>query len=156
MRTPTPLPRLAGPLLCALLAACDGTTSALGPRAGVDELTATTGGAVTVGGQTSAALVGRWSRVDGVAPGVLVETTFTFLSGGSGARAVVTRTALGAVVSEDRQAFTWTAGGGLLLLRFPSPVPGGETIVRAGFAVDVGLSGTTLRLDGIAYRRAGA
>jgi hypothetical protein len=162
MRTPTAAvpPRAAAvagtllvALLVALLTACEGTTSALGPPLGGSELTATTGGTVTVGGQTSAALVGRWSRVDGVAPGVLVETSFTFLSGGSGARTVITRSALGAVLSEDRQPFTWSAGAGVLLIRFPGPV--GETILRASFAVDAGLSGTTLRLDGISYRRAG-
>ena len=145
---------VAAALALAASTACDGTTSALGPGQPTTELAATTGGNVTVGGKTAGALLGRWTRVDGVSPGVLVETTFTFVSGGSGARTVVTRTALGAVISEDRQPFTWTAGAGVLLVRFPGVV--GETILRASFAVDTGLSGTTLRLDGVPYRRAGA
>ena len=116
-----------------LLAACEGTTSVLGPRGA--ELTATTGSSsgFTVGATAGASLVGRWTRIDGSPPGVLVETTFSFLSGGSGSRVVVTRTALGAVIAEDRQPFTWTAGGGVLVIRLQSAV--GETIVRASYAV---------------------
>lgn len=129
---------------------CEGTTSALGPDGA--QLTATTGTAGTVGGRTGAAVVGRWTRVDAASPGVVVETTFAFLDGGQGVRTIVTRTALGGVVAVDRQAFAWTGGGGVLVLRFPGPV--GDTIVRAAFSVETELAGTTLRLDGVAYRRA--
>ena len=146
--------RLAGAAAaCALLGAvgCEGTTSVLGPDGA--EVIATTGGTgLTVGGRTAAALLGRWTRVDAESAGVVVETTFTFLDGGQGVRTVVTRTALGGVVAEDRQPFAWSGGGGVLLLRFPGPV--GETTVRATFAVETELTGTTLRLDGLPYRRA--
>ena len=135
----------------ALLAGCEGTTSVLGP--GGAELAATTGGAgITVGALAGESLVGRWTRVDGAAPGVIVETTFNFLGGGSGSRVIVTRTALGAVLAEDRQPFTWTAGGGVVMLRIQGAL--GETILRASFAVQSDLTGTTLRLDGLPYRRA--
>ena len=137
-------------LAASLLAACEGTTSVLAP--GEVELSARTGGATTVAGLSGEALLGRWTRVDGAAPGVIVETTFSFLSGGSGARVVVTRTALGAVIAEDRQSFTWTAGGGLVLIRIPGAF-GSETILRAAFAVEQDLTGATLRLDGLPYRR---
>jgi hypothetical protein len=142
---------LAAPFAALLLAACEGTSSLAGP--GEVELSARTGGALTVGGLTGEALVGQWTRVDGTAPGVLVETTFSFLRGGSGARVVTTRTALGGVIAEDRQAFTWSAGGGVLLIRLPGAF-GSETILRASFAVEADLTGTTLRLDGLRYRRA--
>jgi hypothetical protein len=160
MRRPHLALSLAAPLLAATalaataLAACEGTTSVLGPRG--TELSATTGagggGAFTVGGLSGGSLVGRWTRVDGVAPGVIVETTFSFLGGGSGSRVVVTRTALGAVIAEDRQPFTWSAGAGVLVIRIAGPV--GETVLRASFAVETDLTGTTLRLDGLPYRRA--
>ena len=134
----------------ALLAGCEGTTSVLGP--GGAELAATTGGAgITVGALAGESLVGRWTRVDGAAPGVIVETTFSFLGGGGGARVIVTRTALGAVIAEDRQPFTWTAGAGVLVIRLAGTL--GETVLRASFAVEQGLTGATLRLDGLPYRR---
>ena len=138
-------------LAAPLLVACEGTTSIAGP--GAVELSARTGGAVTVAGLAGESLVGRWTRVDGVAPGVLVETTFSFLGGGTGARVVITRTALGAVISEDRQPFTWTAGGGVVMIRIAGAL-GSETILRTSFAVEADLTGTTLRLDGLPYRRA--
>ena len=141
---------LAAPVAALLLAACEGTTSLTAP--GEVELSARTGGALTVGGLAGESLLGRWTRVDGVAPGVIVETTFSFLGGGTGARVVVTRTALGAVIAEDRQPFTWTAGGGVLLIRIPGAL-GSETILRASFAVERDLLGTTLHLDGLPYRR---
>lgn len=134
------------------LAGCEETTSALGPEGAT--FVATTGTAVTVGGQTGVALLGRWTRVDASTPGVLVETTFTFLDGGRGARSVVTRSALGAAIAEGIEPFSWTGGGGVLILRFAGPL--GETVVRASFAVETELTGTTLRLDGRAYRRAGS
>jgi hypothetical protein len=135
--------------LATLLAACEGTTSLVGPRD--TQLVATTGGAFTVGGLAGESLLGRWTRVEGAGPGVIVETTFSFLSGGTGARVVVTRTALGAVIAEDRQPFTWTAGAGVLVLRIAGAL--GETVLRASFAVEQDLTGATLRLDGLPYRR---
>ena len=135
--------------LATLLAACEGTTSVVGPRDG--QLAATTGGALTVGGLAGQSLVGRWTRVDAPGLGVNVETTFSFLSGGTGSRVVVTRTALGAVIAEDRQPFTWTAGAGVLVIRLAGML--GETVLRASFAVEQELTGATLRLDGLPYRR---
>jgi hypothetical protein len=136
-----------------LLVACDGTTSVLGPQG--SELSVKTGGTFTVGASDSRSLVGRWTRVEGTpgtVGGVLVETTFSFLGDGSGSRVSVTRTALGAVIAEDRQPFTWTAGASVLVIRIRGAV--GETILRASFVIDNGLTGTTLTLDGLPYRRA--
>jgi hypothetical protein len=136
-----------------LLAACDGTTSVLDPRGGTD-LTVRTGGSFTIGASDSRALVGRWTRVEGTpgTGGVLVETTFSFVGDGSGSRVNVTRTALGAVIAEDRQPFTWTAGASVLVIRIQGPV--GETILHASFVIQSDVTGTTLKLDGLPYRRA--
>ena len=145
---------LVAPLAAAAVAACDGTTSLLAP--GDQQLVVSTGagGSFTPGGTTAEALVGRWTRVEGEtgAGGITVETTFSFVGGGTGSRVVVTRTALGAVIAEDRQPFTWTAGAALVTMRLPTGT--GEQIVRASFSVERDVTGTTLRLDGQRYRRA--
>ncbi len=145
---------LVAPLAAAALAACDGTTSLLAP--GEHQLAISTGGSFTPGGTTAEALVGRWTRVEGdsrAGGGALtVETTFSFVGGGTGSRVVVTRTALGAVIAEDRQPFTWTAGAALVTMRIPTGT--GDQIVRASFSVEQDVTGTTLRLDGQRYRRA--
>jgi predicted small secreted protein len=146
------LATLAVAAVATLLAACDGTTSALGPDG--SDLSVRTGGSFTVGAGDSRSLVGRWTRVEGTGGtgSVLVETTFSFLGDGSGSRVTVTRTALGAVIAEDRQPFTWTAGASVLLIRIQGPV--GETILHASFVIQSDVTGTTLNLDGQPYRRA--
>jgi hypothetical protein len=156
MRTPTPAPVARAAARAALLAVtlaalagCEGTTSAVGPQQ--VEFAATTGGDALAGGRTSNALVGRWTRIEDDAAGLLVETTFTFVGDGTGTRTVVTRSVLGAVLAVDRAPFRWSGGGGVLVLRFAGPF--GDAIVRATFAVETELAGTTLHLDGRRYRR---
>lgn len=143
---------LVAPLAVALGACADGRTGALlGPPPAI---AATTGGSgTTPGGATAGALVGRWTRLDA---GGTTETSFAFGGDGSGTRITVLRTALGAVISTDAQPFRWTAGGGIVVFRFPAPGNvGAEQVLRASFRVDQAIGGTTLVLDGVAYGRAG-
>jgi hypothetical protein len=143
---------------CAALAACDDSSNIEGVLAP----SAISGGAV--GGGTGGALsgsvvgqvplVGSWTRVSG-GGAVLTDQTWTFASGGVGTRTTTTRTALGVVLAVEQQAFTWDAGGGILLLRFQRD-GATEALVRASYAVRIDLTGTVLRLDGLDYLRAGS
>lgn len=143
------LAALAAPFALALGACAEGkTANLLEPP----DVVISTTGAGTPGGFTSNALVGRWTRLEGNGT---TEITFAFQSDGSGSRTTVQRTPLGAAIATDQQPFRWSAGAGVLILTFPGPgTLGSQTIVRATFRVEQGLTGTVLVLDGATYGRA--
>ncbi|MDF1505909.1 hypothetical protein [Roseisolibacter sp. H3M3-2] len=140
----------------ALPAACDGTSTVDGVLA-PSALSGAAGGAVggaTVVPRGTAALVGSWTRVASGAPGVLVEQTFLFSADGSGQRLTVSRTALGVALAAEQQRFTWTAGGGVLSLRFERAGTA-TALVRASYQLLLDATGTVLRIDGVEYLRTG-
>jgi hypothetical protein len=145
------------PLLAALLGACDGTSTVegvLAPSALSAGAGTTLGGAGGVVARGTAPLIGSWTRVSGAGTGVLTEQTFVFFEGGAGARLTVTRTALGVALATEQQPFAWSAGGGVLLLRFQRP-GAADTLLRASYLLLVDVTGTVLRLDGLDYQRTG-
>jgi hypothetical protein len=154
---PAPARPLLGALLALLLAGCDGTQtvdgilapSALGGSAGG----VSGGGSVTVVRGTGE-LLGSWVRVSGSGAGVLVEQTFTFGPDGSGVRTTITRTAFGAAIATEQAPFTWSAGAGILQLRFPRD-GAADTVVRASYVLLADVASTVLRLDGTEYVRIG-
>ena len=141
--------------VAATLAGCDGATpieATTGPG-GATVLVGTAGSALAAGIGASD-LLGRWTRVGAAAGGgVVTEVTWSFVGGGTGARTTATRTLLGVALAVDQAPFTWTAGGGVLLLRFPQST-GLDVVLRATYRVEAGLTGTALRLDGETYARA--
>jgi hypothetical protein len=153
-------PAVAGLLLpiAAALAACDGTSTVEGVLA-PSALSGTVGGGTAGGGAVVArgvaALQGSWTRVSASGPGVLVEQTFVFAGDGTGTRITVTRTALGIALAAETQRFDWTAGAGVLSLRFDR-AGAATAVVRASYQLLLDATGTVLRLDGQDYLRTGS
>jgi hypothetical protein len=136
--------------------ACDDSSTIDGILAPSAISSGTTGASGATGGLAGVAvgrtpLLGSWTRVTGQ-DGVLTVQTWTFASGGSGARTTTTRTQLGVVLAVEQQAFAWDAGAGVLLLRFQR-AGATEAVVRVSYAVRIDLTGTVLRLDGLDYLR---
>ena len=154
--------RLAASLLALVVVGCDDGTFAgsLGPT-GATLVSVGGGGRGTFAGSTTtgtsaAALVGRWTHVESSGPGgsgVLTRMEWTFGSDGSASRVVTTLTALGQVIAVDRAAGRWTGGGGIVSITLASAPSTPSVTLRARFAVEAGLTGTTLVLDGLRYQR---
>jgi hypothetical protein len=137
-------------------AACDDSSSidaVLAPSALSGSVAGGSAGGLAVAGPTQVSLVGSWTRITH-AGAVLTEQTWTFASDGSGARATIARSPLGAPLTVEQQPFAWDAGGGILLLRFRG-VGAPATTVRAAYGLRTELTRTVLRLDGLDYVRTG-
>ncbi|AHG88623.1 hypothetical protein J421_1086 [Gemmatirosa kalamazoonensis] len=149
-------------LLALTVAGCDDGTFAgsLGPTGATLVSVGDRGGGTFAGstttGTSAAALVGRWTHVEASGPGgggLLTRIEWTFGSDGSASRVVTTLTPLGQAVAVDRAGGRWTGGGGIVSITLAAAPSTPSVTLRARFAVETGLTGTTLVLDGLRYQR---
>lgn len=103
-------------------------------------------------GQNASFLIGRWFRVEGAAGfgGTVTHTSWEFRVDGTAIRTVTVRTPEGQVIESATSQLGWRAGRGVLTLSFDQPTP---RALSVPYAIDYGVQGTVLYLQGVPYLR---
>ena len=103
-------------------------------------------------GQNASFLVGRWFRVESEAGfgGTVTHTSWEFRVDGTAVRTVNVRSPEGDVLESSQSQLGWRAGRGVLTLTFDSPVP---RALSVPYAIEYGVQGTVLYLQGVPYLR---
>ena len=100
-----------------------------------------------------ALLTGSWRRVDldSALDAPVVETTWTFASGGDVAQSVVSRNLTGALVGATTWRGRWRTEGGVVVIDFTAPAA--ERRIFSWHVERAAGGGERLVLDGVAYDR---
>jgi hypothetical protein len=116
------------------------------------EITGSLGTGGLTRGQSASFLVGRWFRVESAAGfgGTVTQTSWEFRIDGTATRTVTVRAPEGEVLETTQSQLGWRAGRGVLTLAFDQPT---LRTLSVPYAIEFGVQGTVLYLQGVPYLR---